>query len=57
LRQLIDFLVAVQTSESAVRVGSLRIRKNPSNEALLDSTVGLSSPRLSHPALATHTTP
>ena len=57
LRQLIDFLVAVQTSESAVRVGSLHIRKNPNNEALLDSTVGISSPRLGHPALATHTAP
>ncbi len=57
LEQLIDFLIAVQTSESAVRVGSLHIRKNSNNEALLDSTVGISSPRLSHPALAAHTTP
>jgi type II secretory pathway component PulM len=55
LRQLVDFLIAVETSESAVRVGSLHIRKNPNNEALLDSTVGISSPRLSHPALAIHT--
>jgi type II secretory pathway component PulM len=55
LKQLIDFLSAVQTSESTVRVGSLHIRKNPNNEALLDSTVGISSPKLSHPALATHT--
>ncbi len=57
LRQLIDFLIAVQTSESVVRVGSLHIRKNSNNEALLDSTVGISSPRPSHPALATHTAP
>ncbi len=57
LKQLIDFLSAVQTSESTVRVGSLRIRTNPNNEALLDSTVGISSPKLSHAALATHTTP
>jgi len=57
LKQLIDFLSAVQTSASAVRVGSLHIRKNPNNEALLDSTLGISSPRLSHPALATHTAP
>ena len=57
LKQLIDFLSAVQTSESSVRVGSLHIRKNPANEALLDSTVGISSPKLRQPALATHTTP
>jgi len=57
LKQLIDFLIAVQTSESAVRVGSLHIRKNSNNEALLDSTVGISSPGLRHPALATHTAP
>jgi type II secretory pathway component PulM len=57
LKQLIDFLSAVQTSESTVRVGSLHIRKNPNNEALLDSTVGISSPKLSHPALATQTAP
>ncbi len=55
LKQLIDFLSAVQTSESTVRVGSLHIRKNPNNEALLDSTVGISGPSLSRPALATHT--
>jgi type II secretory pathway component PulM len=54
LKQLIDFLSDVQTSASTVRVGSLHIRKNPNNEALLDSTVGISSPRLSLPALATH---
>jgi hypothetical protein len=57
LKQLIDFLSAVQTSESTVRVGSLHIRKNPNNEALLDSTVGLSSPKLGHPVLATQTAP
>lgn len=57
LRQLVDFLIAVQTSESAVRVGSLHIRKNPNNEALLDSTVSISSLRLSRPALARHTAP
>jgi type II secretory pathway component PulM len=57
LKQLIDFLIAVQTSESAIRVGSLHIRKNANNEALLDSTVGISSPTRSRPALATHTAP
>jgi type II secretory pathway component PulM len=57
LKQLIDFLIAVQTSESSVRVGSLHIRKNPDNEALLDSTVGISSLGFSRPALATDTAP
>ncbi len=57
LKQLIDFLIAVQTSESALRVGSLHIRKNPNNEALLNSTVGISSPRLSRPTVATLTPP
>jgi type II secretory pathway component PulM len=57
LRQLVDFLIAVQTSESTVRVGSLHIRANPNDEALLDATAGISSPRLSHPALATDTAP
>ncbi len=57
LKSLTDFLIAVQTSESAVRIGSLLIRLNPNNDALLDSTVGISSPKLSHPALAAHTDP
>jgi len=55
LQQLIDFLSDVETSKSTVRVGSLHIRKNPHNEALLDSTIGIYSPKLSRPALATQT--
>ena len=55
LKQLIDFLSAVQISEPAVQVGSLYIRKNPNNERRLDSTVGISSPKLGPPALAAHT--
>jgi len=55
LKQLVDFLSEVETSKSAVRVGSLHIRKDPNNEALLDSTVGIYSPRLSPPAVATRT--
>ncbi len=57
LKPLTDFLIAIETSGSAVRVGSLHIRKNPNNDALLDSTVGISSPKLSHPALAADTAP
>ena len=57
LKSLTDFLIAVETSESAVRIGSLLVRLNPNNDALLDSTVGISSPRPSHPAVAAHTAP
>jgi hypothetical protein len=53
LKQLIDFLSAVETSTSVVRVGTLHIRKDPKNEALLDSTVGIGSPKISQMALAT----
>ena len=56
LKQLIDFLSAVETSTSVVRVGTLHIRKDPKNEALLDSTVGICSPKIGRPALATQTT-
>jgi type II secretory pathway component PulM len=55
LQQLIDFLSDLETSESVVRVGRLHLRKDPNNEALLDSTVAVSSPKLSRPALATQT--
>jgi type II secretory pathway component PulM len=55
LKQLIDFLTAVETANTIVRVGSLHIHKDPKNEALLDSTVGICSPKLSQPALATQT--
>jgi type II secretory pathway component PulM len=51
LKQLVNFLSDVETSESVVRVGSLHVRKDPHNEARLDSTVGIHSPRLSRPAL------
>jgi type II secretory pathway component PulM len=55
LGELIDFLSAVETSKSIVRVGSLHIRRNPKNEALLNSTVGICCPQISPPALATQT--
>ena len=53
LKQLIDFLSDVKTPEAVVRVASLHIRKDPGNEALLNSTVAISSPKLSHQAVAT----
>ncbi len=52
LKQLVDFLSDVQTSESAVRIGSLHISKNAKNDTLLDSTIGICSPKLGSPALA-----
>ena len=55
LKQLTDFLIAVRTATSTVRVGTLLIRQNSNNEALLDSTVGISGPKSSRPALATRT--
>jgi type II secretory pathway component PulM len=46
LQQLVDFLVAVESSPAVIQVGSLHIRKDPTNEALLDITIGIYSPRL-----------
>jgi type II secretory pathway component PulM len=46
LKQLVDFLRDVGASQYVVRIGTLHIRKDPSNEALLDSTIGISSPTL-----------
>ncbi len=46
LKQLISFLSAVETSEAVVQVGSLHIRKDATNDALLDATVGIYSPRM-----------
>lgn len=54
LKQLIDFLSDVETSESVVRIGSLHISKNPKSDTLLDSTVGVCSPKPGSPTLATH---
>ena len=46
LKQLVDFLTAVECSEAVIQVGSLHIRTDRVNEAVLDSTVGVYSPRL-----------
>lgn len=50
LRQLITFLTAVESSDAVVQVGSLHIRKDATNDALLDSTVEIYSPRLAGPS-------
>jgi len=53
LEQLVDFLVAVESSEAVVQIGSLHIQKNPVNEMLVDSTVGIYSPQRSPQAAPT----
>ncbi|MCU0913390.1 MAG: type II secretion system protein M [Planctomycetes bacterium] len=56
-KQLVDFLGDLQTPEAVLRIGSLHIRRNPGDSTLLDSTVGISSPRLAPPALTAQTVP
>jgi type II secretory pathway component PulM len=53
LKQLVDFLVAVESSPAVIQVGNLHIRKDPTNEALLDITIGIYSPRLGQQPPAT----
>lgn len=50
LRQLLDFLTAVETPKAVVLVGSLHICKDATNDALLDSTVTIHNPRLTDPS-------
>lgn len=50
LKQLLDFLAAVQTPKAVVQIGSLHIRKDPTNDALLDSTIAIHNPRLTGPS-------
>jgi len=56
-KQLIDFLGDPQPPDAVLRITTLHIRKNPGDHALLDSTVGISSPRLSTAPLTAQTTP
>jgi type II secretory pathway component PulM len=44
-RQLVGFLVAVESSEAVLQVGSLHVRQDATNELLVDATVGIYSPR------------
>jgi len=45
-RQLVAFLTEIETAEAVVRIGSLFFRTDGTNEALLDATVEVCSPRL-----------
>jgi type II secretory pathway component PulM len=47
LEQLVNFLAAVESADAVVQIGSLRIQRNPVNEMLVDSTVGIYSPQRS----------
>jgi len=49
-KQLITFLTAVETADAVVRVGSLHIRRDPTNEALLDCTIAIHNPRQTDPS-------
>jgi Type II secretion system (T2SS), protein M len=52
LGQLVRFLNAVETSGALVHIGTLYIRKDATNPALLSSTVQIRSPRLTQNAVA-----
>lgn len=56
LQQIVAFLRDVDTSKPVVHIGSLQIRKAPNNEGQLDSTIEISSPKRSRPALASQPT-
>jgi type II secretory pathway component PulM len=45
LKQLVGFLKEIETSQVCAQVGSLHIRKNPTSDALLDSTVEIHGPQ------------
>jgi type II secretory pathway component PulM len=49
-KQLIAFLTAVETADAAIWVGSLHIRKDATNDALLDCTIAIHNPRVASPS-------
>jgi type II secretory pathway component PulM len=52
MKSLVGFLKEIDTSEPCVRLGSVRIRRNPTDDALLDSTVEIHGPQRGRPPLA-----
>lgn len=52
LEQLTDLLKTLETAEVFVQIGRLHIWRNSGNEALLNATVEIHSPRLSQDAVA-----
>jgi len=45
LKQLVDFLTAVESADAIVQISTLLILTSIANDALLDSTVGICSPQ------------
>ncbi|MBN1507628.1 MAG: type II secretion system protein M [Sedimentisphaerales bacterium] len=52
MKQLVAFLKEIDTSEPCVHLGSVRIRKNLTDDALLDSTVEIRGPQPGQQPLA-----
>jgi hypothetical protein len=52
LRQLVEFLDIVETSGALIHIGSLYIRKDATNEALLSATIQIRNPQLTQNAVA-----
>ncbi len=46
LKQLVDFLSKVESSQVLVRIKSLYIKKNPTNTEMLDSVIEIHNPKL-----------
>lgn len=45
LKQLVGFLKEIETAKVCAQVGSLHIRKNPTSDSLLDSTIEIHGPQ------------
>ncbi len=52
LKQLVAFLKEIETAKVCAQIGSLHIRKNPTSEALLDSTIEIHGPHTSQVPVA-----
>jgi type II secretory pathway component PulM len=52
LRQLLGFLKEIESSEVCTQIASLHIRKNPTDDALVDSTIDIHSPQPRHDPVA-----
>jgi len=45
LKQLVGFLKEVESSQACTQIGSLHVRKNPTSDSLLDSTIEIHAPQ------------
>jgi hypothetical protein len=55
MKPLVGFLKEIDTSEPCVRLGSVHIRRNRTDDTLLDSTVEIRGPQRGRPPLALDT--